>query len=301
MSERSDEDGAQRLFEGLGEGGAKRPSDRSQEGQPGLAELLRHLGELSLRGDGTATPSAESAMGFRTLAAREAMLSDLVAGMCPPGINPQFWLQWMKGGEEPYEAPNLRRPRTSDKNIGRAVDRSNRRVDLGVERVEKARTALALAERDLEATRAFDAALVQWAVSDHLASVMAPMFAMGPAWVIMRVLSGYVGVAEMTEETALASSAKQTAEIEGRVRADRKASSRTALDVLDLWAGDVGFERDLRLAVMGVVERYEKREADAERAGRRRRSRAMMATQAHPDTTLSNEAVLDGFDPLPEL
>jgi hypothetical protein len=70
--------------------------------------------------------------------------------------------------------------------------------------------------------------------------------------------------------------------------------------VLDQWAGDMEFERDLRSKIMEVIDAFEGREEDAVRRGLRRRSAKDVRTSVQPDATMTKAEILDGFGPLSE-
>lgn len=288
------------MFEQSDEGGAQRPSEQSVGGPAGAAALLRMVAEMALGQDGEVAPDTASILALRKHPSRELVLRQFVSALQPGEVNPELWLRWMAGGEEPFQAPKLKRVKGKELNSGRTLERSSSRVLAAESAVEKARRELAEREAEFERALAFDKAVVQYCVSEHLASIVAPIFAMGPGWVIMRILSAYVGPAELAEETMMAGTPKRVAEIEAEVRAERARASERALRILDQWSGDVEFERDLRAAIMGVVKAFEARDEDAVKRGLRRRSAKDIRTSVQPDATVTKGEILEGFSTMPE-
>ena len=137
-----------------------------------------------------------------------------------------------------------------------------------------------------------DAAILEWAISEHLVAIMAPMFAMGPAWTVMRVISSYISDTAMAEETRLIRDSAKRQEAVEDLRRTREQGTERILETFDLWAGDIDFERDLREAIERVVKTYEKRQ----RNGARRRGKASV-TRSVGDPELVRDAagIVDGM------
>jgi hypothetical protein len=285
------------MFEQSEEGGATRPTDASVEAS-GLAALLRHVLDRALGPGGDVAPETASLIALRKQPSRERELRDFVSALSPGEVNPELWSRWMAGGEEPFQPPKIKRVRGKELNSGRTLERSSSRVISAEAAMEKAERELADRRAEFEQALAFDKAVVQFCVSEHLASIIAPIFAMGPAWTIMRVLSAYVGPAEMAEETAMASTPKRKAEIEMQVRDERRKESEKALRVLDQWGADGEFEGDLRTAIMRVVDLYAERDEDAAARGLRRRPTKDVRSSIRADATMMKDQILDGFPSL---
>lgn len=285
------------MFEQSEEGGAKRPTEASVDAS-GIAALLRHVLDRAIGPGGDLAPETASIIALRKQPSRERELRDLVSALSPGEVNPDLWSRWMAGGEEPFQAPKLKRVRGKELNSGRTMERSSSRVLAAEAAMEKAEQDLAARKAEFEQALAFDRAVVQFCVSEHLASIIAPIFAMGPAWTIMRVLSAYVGPVEMAEETAMASTPKRKAEIETQVREERRKDSEKALRVLDQWGSDGEFEGELRMAIMRVVEAYAERDEDAAARGLRRRPVKDVRSSIRADATMMKDQILDGFPSL---
>lgn len=261
------------------ERGLEAPASDLPVGAEGMAAILGMVASRSLDHRGGLSLDSVSLESLRTQEGREALLREFVVAMMPDRVNPTLWLRWLDGTAKPFERVRVARPDPADQSLGRALDRQSKRVGkavLGVQNARRSREAAERREREAEQAlieaRALDAAMIEYAVSEHLLAAMAPMFAMGPAWTVMRALSGHVPVEEMEEELRLERNPNKRSELEAVVRRERQEETDRVMDALDYWAGDVHFEREVRDAVAGVVKGYEGRS----RPDASRRSRASM-------------------------
>lgn len=269
--QRSEENGTDR--------GPEAPASDAPAGAEGMATILAMVASRSLDHRGGLSLDSASLESLRTQEGREALLREFVVAMMPDRVNPTLWLRWLDGSAKPFERARVTRPDPADQSLGRALERQSKRVGkavLGVQNARRSREAAERREREAEQAlieaRALDAAMIEYAVSEHLIAAMAPMFAMGPAWTVMRALSGHVPAEEMEEELRLERNPTKRAELEAVVRRERQEETDRVMDALDYWAGDVHFEREIRDAVVGVVKGYEGRS----RPDASRRSRASM-------------------------
>lgn len=289
------------MIEEADEGGAQRPSGVSEEGIGNLAEVIAHLSEIAIGSKGELLPDAASLMALRRLNTRDQHLRDLVASLHPAEVNPAVWTQWLAGGEQPFEGVKPKSLKPSDQSTGRALERHSPKVKKMLESVAAAKVGVDAAQRRLEKAEenlarvtAYEKALIQFAVSEHLVSIMAPMFAMGPAWTVMRALSAHASDEFYEDLTVMVDPKKRELATE-RLRKERAQQTEELLSVLDLWSGDHQFELDLRSAIATVVDRYKKRGSERDREGMRSRGKDAIRNSVRPETTTSSAEILAGM------
>jgi hypothetical protein len=230
---------------------------------------------------------------------REVFLREMISAFRPPEVDPEIWIRWLSGGEEPFAPTRPVKPRMTQTNVRREIGRASNRVSSARAKVEEARRKLAEAEAEEASCAEFESAVVTWALMERMAGLVAPLFAMGPAWTLMRVVGPHVDVDEMAEELTLEDEPKARKTLEDTVRAERVELSRRFHRSLDLWAGDAHFEGDMRRAMLSVMEQYEPREEEARAKGRKVRSPAEMAGSVRADPAAPRQRVLgldDGAD-----
>jgi hypothetical protein len=284
--------------DGMGNG-ADASEALDPQGAEGIATILAMIAERSLDHRGDLDMDSASLDMLRSQEGREEFLREFVTVMMPDRVNPVIWARWLTGGATPFDRSKLTSPAPSGVAIGRAVERQSKSVARHVTGVQNAERGVAAAERRLEEARrelaiarSKDAAFIEYVVGEHLMSILAPMFAMGPAWTVMRAVSGHVPASAVAEEVSLIRDPKRRKEAEQAIRLERQEVTERILDVLDLWAGDYEFEHELREAIVGVVDRYSKR--DRPQAQRRTRA-AMRRTVGDPEVKRDREEVVDGM------
>ena len=229
---------------------------------------------------------------------RDSMLRDLVAKLVPDDINPEIWDLWLTGGPAPFDGIGIERVLDTSRGLSRPLLRSGTKRQKSLARFRKARAKVASAEKELATAESAlkeaviaDAALLEYVVFEHLVSIMKPMFAMGPAWILMRALSAHVPEKVFEVATVMTADEDIPAERE-KVAAERAKETERVLAMLDLWGGDHEFEEELRSAVAEVTKRYSNRE----REGRVARSPATF-TRSIGDVAATDDhtAVVDGM------
>lgn len=267
----------------------------------GIALLLAMIAERALDRGGKLTGPSASLNLLRSSEDREKLLRDFVIALQPAEVNPVLWEHWLQGGPSPFErGTKLETPAPVNMGISRAVERQDKAVQRARSTLTKANRAaeaaqakVAEAEKALQLAEAKDAAFLEYLVSEHLMSVIQPIQVMGPAWTVMRSLSGYVEPEVLKQELFGVREAKHQ-EMETFIRAERLSSSQELLTALDQWCGDVNFENDLRAAIAAVVERYSKRD----RANETPRSlEAMVSSVRTKEDRKQRRAILEGMSP----
>lgn len=279
------------MVEAVGRGGAKRPSE-ARGGTETLASVMALVHRLAVDQQGRETAGSRAIDRLHGHDEREVFLREMISAFRPPEVDAEIWLRWLAGGEEPFAPTRPAKPRMTQTNVRREIGRASNRVQSARSKVEEARRKLAEAEAEEAGCIEFESAVVSWALMERMAGLVAPLFAMGPAWTLMRVVGPHVDVDEMAEELTLEEEPKARKTLEDAVRAERVDLSKRFHRVLDLWAGDAGFESDMRRAMQGVMEQYEPREDEARAKGRKLRSPAEMAGSVRPDPAAPREQVL---------
>lgn len=272
------------------------------------------------------TPEVQQALGrvvgYLTVAAREdpcgiARLADLfehdpcdravsrlLTDLIPAEVDAAQWLDWLEAGSGPPTAYPLPRVATKGPTSARGSHVSAvRQRDEAKRKQEIAQAALVAAEADLtaaeELVKETDAHLRQ-VIAGRLDAEWtrkaAGLFAMGPAWILMRSVSAYIGIAPGVLD-ALDPAQREQAEA---LIANSKPDSVEMLDLLDFHAGDTLLELRLRWAILSALRKHHepvKREL-AERgatgtplsraAKRRRRKAEERDASVRPDAPLSD-------------
>lgn len=235
---------------------------------------------------------------LRTPKGRQDVLRGVIGSITPESVDPELWKRWLAGGAGPIERNKLAHPDPGGQSIQRALDRQSPRVAKAKEGVRKARRAFNAAqnkveeaERELAEARSRNAALIQYAVSGHLTEIMAPMFAMGPAWTIMRAISAFVPPDMLTSDLSLVRPADQAA-VEQRIRKEFRDGTDRIFAALDCWSGNVAFEYELRDAIEKVVGRFAYRDNPNPSC---RTSTAMRSSLADPELQRHRDEILEGM------
>jgi hypothetical protein len=185
-----------------------------------------------------------------------AMLLDLV----PSEVDADVWLGWLDGG---VAVPHAAKPTDPDAgrktsargaqvSAARKKDEAQRQVAIAEAKLAEAQAVLAEAEEAVRATDRHLRQVVAYRMLADVSRLTAGVFAMGPAWTLMRSISGYIRpVPGHFEELDPEARAK----IDDLV-ASGKADSAEMLDLLDLYAGDVLLELRLRAAMLSVIRRH---------------------------------------------
>src|SRR5690606_15942684 len=184
-------------------GGASRPSGVSKESTEATLEVVRHIAETALSPEGKLRPNAEFQIDIRSREKRSDLLEDLIADVSPKGIRPELWLEWLQGGPSPFEIKKPKSPGKGVERPSRTLLRSTRRVKAQENKISNLREQLASEERELMAMKALEDAALHWHVADHLLGLLSPVFAMGPAWAIMRAIAPHLSDELATKMTLI--------------------------------------------------------------------------------------------------
>jgi hypothetical protein len=267
-------------------------SSETGDGAVILGKVIALIERLAVDSTGRETIGSRAVDRLQGHDEREAFLREMVMAFRPPEADPEIWLRWLSGGDEPFAAPKLAKPKFSQANTRRELTRASERLTAARKNIDKARVRLAAAEKEEAACREFESAIVSWALMERITALVAPIFAMGPGWTLMRVVGPHVEEDEMIEELIFDEGEKARSLLASRVRAERVALSKRLHGALDFWAGDREFEDDLRRAIVSVVEKYEPREEEARAKGRKVRSAADTRSSVRADPAAARREVL---------
>lgn len=221
-----------------------------------LAALMARVGQLAGDDPRSVVRAAELFEGARRGDDLHRLLLDLV----PADVDPAQWHDWLDGGAA-LPVP----PRLADPDQGRKAGARGAHVSAARRREEAARE-LALLEDKVAHARAVlaDAEAAEQAAASHLRQVvahrvltdisrqLAGAFSMGPAWTLMRAVSGYI-----RDDHALGEGMDEHARVHVRSLLDTaSADSTEMLDLLDLHAGDTLLELRLRAAILSVLRKH---------------------------------------------
>lgn len=147
-------------------------------------------------------------------------------------------------------------------------------------------------KEDLGNAEAKEAAFIEYLVSEHLVSLIEPIFALGPAWTLMRAASAHVDIPALDQEMILIKKPEQRQAFVERRVSERKASSAVILQSLDYWCGDPGYEAEIHEALLQIATRYK----GVERTdGRARGPVAFAKSVSNVSAKMNASAVLAGL------
>lgn len=229
----------------------------------GVSAIIKMVAERTVKPDGSLVNPAAVVSALSDEDGRKELLRDFTLGIIPSEVNPLLWERWLQGGEAPFSKRNLTSPRVGSMGIKRGLERvsagvvrARSTVSSAEEGVAEAVEKLEHAKSELAMEEAMEAAFVEYLVTEHLVSLVEPIFALGPAWTLMRAASSHVDLVALEQEMILIKKPEQReAFIERRI-ADRKASAAEILASLDYWCGDADYETEVHDALLQIAKRY---------------------------------------------
>lgn len=282
---------------------AEEATDGVQDGTSGSVEdspdamliIARHLTEQAIGLMGELTPEAQFQVDIRKPEKRSKILEALLAEVCPNGVNEQLWRRWLGGGASPF--PKTKQDWVGSKNErpAQTIIRTSKRVRTQEEKLARMRAEVEAEERQLAYLKAHDNAALHWHVADHLISIISAVFAMGPAWTLMRSVAPYASEEAANFETRSMDDGPAREKAKAVFRQKREAEGLKLLEALDFFGGDVQFENDLRKQIMDVVKFHERRRPDLEKEGRRKRSPERMARTVNAHARVDADEVIEAL------
>lgn len=276
------------------EGGPQGPSGDVENGVEAIRRIAMHLHEKAIGSRGELSPLAQEQLDLRNVDERRDYLERLIQEVVPSRANMGLWSEWLQGGKSPFGNGEVRKVGTAKEGPSQTANRTSGRVEVQRKKVARLRTELESEESHLEYLKSHDKAALQWLVTNHLIEIMSGIFAMGPAWTIMRALSGHLSDEEAHLRTLLYEGEEKHEEVKAE-RALYMDEARKMMENLDRWSGDPEFEQSLRKAVLGVVDIYAAMGDEAIANGRRRRSETTARETINPRGMESARDVIFGF------
>lgn len=276
------------------DGGKNDPSKNDMSESSALDEASRLLHEILISKRGDLTPEAQAQIDLRSDEARGEFLEQLVRELAPREVSPAMWREWLLGGESPFNSRRLKKPVRLPHGLGKELARGPKSLKQHRDRVEKARAELSYAEHTLAYHEALDKSLMEVSVHDHLVKLLRPIFAMGPAWTIMRALSGHASDKLADDMTCFFDGKAKEREIR-KFRAEYAEETAKMLIGLDYFSGIEEFEDGLREAIKGVVEKFDSRKDSVVKDGRRPRSVERIMTSVNPEALDGAGDILGGL------
>lgn len=246
---------------------------------------------------------------LRTREGRDSALRDFALAVMPPVVDPTLWMRWLAGGESPFAATKqVASPTPSGVPMKRALERQSNAVAKATDDVLKAKRScdrakrasddaaekLKQAEQKLNLAKARDHAFLEYLVTKHLMDSVSPVFAMGPAWTLMRAASAHVDLDALAEEMVLITDPKKRDAHISKVVHEREVSSQVIMTTLDQWAGDYDFELAVHEALHALSVRYSRVQSPPAKA----RPIAVIKKSSPQGAALKDkEAVLAGLRP----
>lgn len=269
--------------------------------QQGVASILKMVADRTVKPDGSLVNPAAVVSALRSDEHRDILLREFTLALTPGEVNPLIWERWLQGGEAPFSKPTLTSPRVGSMGIKRGVERVSAAVvkarsvvSAAEDSVAEASAKLDKAKQELCNAEAKEAAFMQYLVSEHLVSLIEPIFALGPAWTLMRASSAHVDMEALDEEMALIKKPEQRQAFVERRIAERKASSAEILQSLDYWCGDADYESEVHEALLQIARRYKGVERSE---GRMRGPVAFAKSVSNLSAKMDAAEVLAGLSP----
>lgn len=205
-----------------------------------------------------------------------------------------MWREWLLGGKSPFGSRRLKKPVKHQHGAGKAIARSPKSFKPHRERAEKARAELAHTEEKLAYHEALDKSLMKVSVYDPLVKLLGPIFAMGPAWTIMRALSGHASDKLADDMTFFYDGKAKELGIR-KYREEYAEETAKMLIGLDYFSGIEEFEDRLDEVIKGMVEEVHSRKDPVVTDGRKRRSVERIMTSVNPEALDGANDLLGGF------
>lgn len=241
-------------------GGASRPSgsvESSPEVMRSIASFLASRGSV-IAGSGEDLAALSSGVAdLLKQGDRSRMLLDLAANIRPYGVDVDRWLTWFDGGRSPLLVNGLERAVTDPRASSAILDRKTKqatRINSKLETARRAHEAAGLVVEKLEAeaqlVQATNAAVLEFAIFEHMTKLMNSTLAVGPLWTFARAIGAVDPYADPDV------SQLSDAQIEKReaAAADRLSETELIFRTLDFMCGDRRFEHRLRAAMLRVVK-----------------------------------------------
>jgi hypothetical protein len=238
-------------------------------GDSGTDDLMRILAVTAEAFAHLGTGASADGRAIYEPAAASERLAEMVREFIPSQVDPRIWAEWLeRGGRIEEQIPKSPAAGgTSNQargELARMKGREIRRLDAEIAKAE-ARVAELRGRREVQV--AVQKTWLQHLFFRKLKEALRPVFAMGPAWVLMRSLAAYPATEQFVALHG-DKAAEPLIEIEGDLYGSGIDPQLVICRTLQGLAGDGRLEAELFAAIYEVCKRHAKR-AEASARGRR--------------------------------
>jgi len=245
-------------------------------------------------------------------AERMPRIVELIDAILPAEVDAEQWWSWLEGGPPPAPRLQLKDPDSGRKPAARGAWLSVvHRREVAEAKADRLRDDLKLADDALKQLREEEAVVqsrlrtvVMYRVLQQIGDQTAGLFALGPAWTLMRVVSGFIQSDPAFEGTLDEAGLKRLS----LRKLDRHEDTATILELLDRYCGDERLEMNLHRVILKALKEHHEpiqAEIDARAEGGKklslaakqpRRTSAARQSTVRPGAAISDrEEVLDGM------
>ncbi len=281
--------------EEVADGGLEGPSGGVEESGEAISQIAQHIAAVALGSDGELSENAKFQISLRRSEERPLLLEYLVDAVCPSGVNSAPWIDWIGGGQSPFGDGKLQKTGVGKERPSQTLFRASERVSSLRDKIRQREEANEADRVKLAKVEAMEKAALHWHVTDQLLSLVGPVFAMGPAWTILRSITGTAPESHVEELTAFFDGKEKVKEA-GKVRQEYADEAAQIQVALDLFSGHEEFEKRLRGAIKSVVDEFSDRHDEVINSGGRRRSVQRMMSSINPEGAKGFKEVLEGFE-----
>jgi len=167
-----------------------------------MSSIATFLGKraLVIAGLGNEPPvSSAEVLALTTAGAQQDVILGFIETIRPLGVDVDRWLAWFDGGSSPVmavsKAKSVERPIGERRAVTQMLDRKVKQTIAIEKKIAAARAAEAAAklaveelDEELVEARATNAAILEFAIFEHLMSIMSSNLAVGPLWAFMRAV-----------------------------------------------------------------------------------------------------------------
>ncbi len=264
-------------------GGASRPSESvksSTEVMRSIQGFLAHRG-LAIARAGVDPAASSGVAGLLKQADRNGMLHNLAAAIRPYGVDVDRWLGWLNGAKSPLLVNGVERASKDPRASSAVLDRNSRqqlRIDARLVTARRVRDEAVAAVEELEEesqmVRATNAAVLEFAIFEHMTKIMNSSLAVGPLWAFVRAVSAVDP--DLDPDVSGLSEAERDLRI--RLAQTRQEETDLIFQTLDFMCGDPRFESQLRLAILRLIEAVEPQIEARKAAGHKARPLSKIRT-----------------------
>lgn len=231
----------------------------------------------------------------------------LLSSIAPKGIDPALWMRWLRGGETPQiknpwairsANPSSRKVRKTEF-IETATNRSKRQRDLVARLIAKRAEMDREIEQEQQKLQLFmnaERAAFMAVLGNEVARLMSARIAVGPLFTIARAISATVPESHVSERVKVSIDPDRE-KVRAALSIGRAETTDFILQELDFFCGYPFAEDQLRSAILDCLQRLRDDREEAEKMGRKARSKPWFSVSARPEVLNDASDVLNGLKP----